>query len=290
MSEPTVLLTGLPRGGTTLACELLNDTGHVVALDEPMDVGSLITRATRPDGSLEPESLWADIERFAAQQRESVVARGVALTNHVDGRVIGAKMSDATAPDGGRARIFERGEVPVRLASTEAFTLAIKHPVAFSALLPILQERFPVVAIVRNPLSVLASWESVRIPAHGGRLGVPDAAAPELAAHLAATEDRMERRLALVRFFFERYETVAPPERVVRYEDIVASGGAALGVAFPAASGLSAPLRSRNAAAVYDREMMRTAGRLLLDEDGPYWRFYDRADVERVLDEAGVRL
>jgi hypothetical protein len=280
-----VLLTGLARGGTTLSCELLNRLPDVRALDEPMDPNRLVQAATREDGrSLDPGSICAGIERFAAEQRRSIIDRGVALTRHVEGRVLGAeKVSDTRGGDGLRMRMATRSEIPVDPPASPGFTLAIKHPVAFTALLPILRERFPVFAIVRNPLSVLASWESVPMHYREGRLGLRTIIAPALAARLDAIEDRTERELALLGWFFETYATALPREHVIRYEDIVATGGAALAPIAPSAAGLRLALRNRNTAAVYDSAHIRRVGPLLLEREGAHWLFYTPEEVREVM-------
>ena len=287
-ASPCLLLTGLPRGGTTMACELLNELADVRALDEPMDVIGTIRAGGEPlNGAL----VCAAIERFADEQRRSILERGVALTKHVGGRVIGAKVSDRRDGDGTgqRVRLVEIGEIPVDAPSSPAFTLAIKHPVAFTALLPVLIERFDVFAIVRNPLSVLASWESVPMAVREGRLGLPASVAPDVARRLDAIEDRLERQFALLTWFYESYARSLPRERVVRYEDMVATGGAALAPVAASAASLKVALASRNAAAVYDRAHMRAAGRLLLERDGAHRLYYSAEDVSGVMVAAGVQ-
>jgi hypothetical protein len=288
--DPCVLLTGLARGGTTLSCELLNRLPDIRALDEPMDPNRLIRDATGDDGrSLDVASIHAGIERFAIEQRRSILDRGVALTRHVDGRVLGAeKVSDSRGEDGLRTRMATRSEIPFDPPTSSSFTLVIKHPVAFTALLPVLLDRFPVFALVRNPLSVLASWESVPMHYREGRLGLRTIIAPELAARLEAVDDRIERQLMLLEWFFEMYATALPPERVIRYEDIVATGGAALAPIAPAAGGLKLPLRSRNTATVYDSAHIREVGPLLLERAGAHWLFYTPEEVKEVMSAAGV--
>ena len=289
VADPCTMLTGLPRGGTTLACELLNRLADVRALDEPMDPNDLLRAATRDDGrSLDAGCILVGIERFAAEQRRAILDRGMARTLHVDGRVLGARLSEDRDGDGLRTAMASRGEIPVDPPASRDFTLVIKHPVAFTALLPILLQRFPVFAIVRNPLAVLASWESVPFPHREGRLGLRPVLAPELARRLEAIEDRLERQLTLLNWFFERYAACLPRERVIRYEDVVATGGAALAPVAPGAGGLRAPLRSRNTAAVYDRAHMGDVGRLLLERDGAYWLFYTPEEIREVMRGAGV--
>jgi hypothetical protein len=289
VADPCTMLTGLPRAGTTLACELLNRLPDVRALDEPMDPNELLRAATRDDGrSLDAECVRAGVERFAAEQRRSILDRGVALTLHVNGRVLGARLSEARDGDGLRTAMARRSETPVAPPASRDFTLVIKHPVAFTALLPVLRERFPVVAIVRNPLSVLASWESVPFPHREGRLGLRPIVAPEVAGRLEAIEDRLERQVVLLNWFFECYAAALPRERVIRYEDVVASGGAALAPIAPGAGGLRVALESRNAASVYDRAHMREVGRRLLAQDGAYRLFYTPEEVAAAMTEAGV--
>jgi hypothetical protein len=284
-----VLLTGLPRGGTTLACELLNRLPDVLALDEPMDPNELIRAAAGEDGGPLDASIVQDgIARFAADQRRAILEHGVALTLHVGGRVLGARVSDERDDQGLRRPMGARSEIAVDVPASLDFTLVIKHPVAFTALLGILVERFDVFAIVRNPLAVLASWESVPFPQREGRLGLCPEIAPQLAARLEEIDDRLERQLTLLDWFLERYAAELPRERVIRYEDIIASGGAALAPIAPSAGELSLPLDSRNSAAVYDREHMREVGQRLMDRDGAYRLFYTPAEVAGVMSAAGA--
>ena len=54
-----------------------------------------------------------------------------------------------------------KGKISIDKELARDFFLVVKQPALFSALLPVLAQRFPCYAIVRNPLSVLASWNSV---------------------------------------------------------------------------------------------------------------------------------
>jgi hypothetical protein len=306
-----VLLTGLPRGGTTVACELLNRLPDVRALDEPMDVIGMIRAAEAADavdagprrpvdqagvdgcetwGPLRSKFVHDEIQSFADRQRSSILERGKAMTKHVDGRVLGAKVSDDRDGKGQvqRLRLAKIGEIAIDRPLTEQFTLAIKHPVAFTALLPILMERFEVFAIVRNPLAVLASWESVPMAVRDGQLGLPSSVAPKISARLGEIEDRLERQLALLEWFYACYAET-PPTSVIRYEDVIAGGGAALAPIAQSAAGLGVQLHTRNTAQVYDRSHMLMAGQLLLDRGGPHGHFYSDREIDEVMTAACAR-
>ena len=76
----TIVLTGIPRSGTTLSCHLLNQLPQCVALLEPMQVPPLI-QAAFPAGCL---SLIADL---FGEQRASLLRSGEAVSCAADGQV-----------------------------------------------------------------------------------------------------------------------------------------------------------------------------------------------------------
>jgi hypothetical protein len=81
----------------------------------------------------------------------------------------------------------------------------------------------------------------------------------------------------------ERFASELPEQNVIRYEDIVDSGGRALAVISPGAEELDEPLSSRNLGELYDRDTMLRLGERLLESDGAYWHFYSREEVEQLL-------
>ncbi|HEX8207648.1 MAG TPA: hypothetical protein VF587_16410 [Solirubrobacteraceae bacterium] len=259
---PDVLLTGPPRSGTTLACELLNLVPETVALDEPMRPAAL-----RGD-------LVTCVERFFEETRATIAERGVAPSKHVGGRVTGARISEPAA-DEGRHSLSSRGEIEVG-RRTGDFTLILKHPALFTGGLPDLVRRFRVFAMVRHPLAVLGSWQSVAMPVGKGRLPGAEKRAPELKRALDAIEDVVDRHVYLLRWCFERYLSVLPRDAIVRYEDVVASGGGALRAIVPGAARLAEPLASRNVAARYGEETIDDLRGRIADPGEPWWRLYDR--------------
>jgi hypothetical protein len=284
----TVLLTGIPRGGTTLACELLNRLADARALDEPMRPGRFIREATRADGTLDHQPIISAIQAFAGEQRRSLLERGVAVSKHVQGSVIGAKVSDDRGADGQRRKLREHGETFLGVPSSPAFTLAIKHPVAFTALLDVLLPVFPVAALVRNPLAIVASWETMPMVVRDGAFGLPPVAAPALAERLAAQPERLDRQVELLAWFYESYREKLPAERVIRYEDVVATGGTALAPVVASARTLDVPLRSRNAATdVYDAGHMAAMAHRLLAREPGQWAPYRHEDIELLLQAIG---
>ena len=277
MHEHDIVLTGLPRSGTTLTCHLLNKLPDAVALHEP--IRGVFRRLRDHD------EIRSEVERFFAGTRESIVTRRVALSKQQDGRVPDNPVGDRRSEAGLRQRAVAKGEVVIDKELGPSFLLAVKHPVAFTALLDTLVRHFPCYAVIRNPVAVLASWNSVDMPVQRGHAPVAEHLDATLKRTLARIDDRLERQIALLGWFCERYATVLPAGAVVRYEDIVSSGGRALRVITPRAEALDETLESRNTNAAYDRQAMRRIGERLLRTDGAFWHFYTRDSVERLLEK-----
>ena len=276
---PLVLLTGAPRSGTTLCCHLLDKVPGVVTLHEPMRVDRFLAAPAAAD-------VQALVERFAARTRASLHERRAAVTKHVGGRIPDNPVSDERDAHGERRRVTTRGEIDIGRDLAPGFTLVVKHPSLFTALLPSLAGRFDVYAIVRNPLAVLASWNSVPFQVRDGRLPVVERLVPGFAAEMARLPDVHARQVHAISVFFDRYAELLPAPRILRYEDVVASHGRCLRAIAPAAASLDEGLRSRNANPSYARESMRALAGRLIESPGGWRRFYGESDVAGLLGAA----
>lgn len=301
VNPANVLLCGPPRSGTTLVCELLNAADNTIALDEPMDywrtwktrhplmkrasvvAGRLRGRSASRTLHIEPAALVGHVERFLESSRRSLLAERSAYSKHVDGRVDAGKILDDRDGTGLRRLVEVRGVVHFDKPLTEDFVLAVKHTSGFTAAIEHLAANFPMFAIVRNPLSTLASWHSVNIPANRGRAPRAEQIDLDLHDRLEATPDVVDRQFILLAWFFDHYVRSLPDASVIPYEEVVATGGRNLAVVSPSAEALSGSLQSRNKASVYDQDLMRALGERLLGTDGPWWRYYSRDSVREVL-------
>ena len=272
-----ILLTGLPRSGTTLSCHLLNSLPDTVALHEPMRVKDFALLSSR-------QEICESIEHFCAEQRQTL---------HIDGRGY-SKQQGATVPTNShetfrvegtlRQAVVSGGNLVVDKALTDDFVLVIKHISAFAAICEDAVKWFPVFALVRNPLAVLASWNSIDFAFRLGHAPAAERLDPGLAARLGAIGDRVERELALLDWFFAQFSRHIPAANIIRYETLVETGGRTLSVVHPAAASLSVPLVNHNANPLYDREGTLRMGERLLQSKGAYWDFYGRTEVETLLE------
>jgi len=273
-SPRNLILTGVPRGGTTLACKLLGQAADSVALSEPMPVHEL-PRA--------PTAAVDVIQAYFDRARERLLASGTAISQQIDGASPDNYFASEPGGIGLRTRQATTGEIRVNKPLTPTFTLTIKHNAAFTALLPWLGPVFDCYAIVRNPLAVLASWHSVDVPVAAGRLPMAERLEPKLTAWLDAEPDVLERQLFLLDWLFAQYAQTLPPERIIQYEQIVASDGQAL----TDATGLAPPpqsLDNRNASPLYDPLAGQRHAERLCQRGGAWRMFYSDAAIMQALD------
>jgi hypothetical protein len=280
MNRQDVVLTGVPRSGTTLSCYLLNKLPNVVALNEPIAPMSM--------AGLETGIVTDRIQEFFSTQRRLILESGIAASMSVNGAIPDNPMGVRDEVSGRRKVIFNGNTTVIDKRLDSNFTLGMKHPAFFTALLEPLGQRFNCVAIVRNPLAVLLSWNSVSVPISEGRTPVGEAFDSGLARLLGAEADRISRQLILLSWFFDRYRRFLPSEKIVRYEEIISSGGKALATVVPAATALDEKLVSKNSNRQYDRMIMDNLAAKLLASPGAYWDFYSRKEVSVVLDEMKV--
>lgn len=275
MRESTILITGTPRSGTTLICHLLNLLQDTVALHEPIR-GAQVRQL---------EQVGDVVERFCTEQRRSILEHKRAPSKQTDGAVPDNSFRTIASEAGRREKVVSRGEIVISKELSSEFVLAIKQPGIFTATLDQLAGRFPVYAIVRNPLATIASWNSVDLVVRSGHFAVAERFDPALRERLAALDDALERQVCLLDWFHAQFWRYLPETAILRYEAIVASGGKALAVMHPGAAALAEPLANRNRSELYDRELMLKIGERLLESDGAYWASYTRGDVESLLAE-----
>ena len=277
MVPRTWLLSGVPRSGTSLCCRLAGDLPDTVALSEPI-------RRKAFGGMETPHGACARIGDFAEQARARILAERRASSVQVDGRLDDNRSASRQTDAGLRRLTGKWGEIAIDKPLSARFTLLIKHNALFAALLPRVAESIPCLALVRNPLSVLASWQTVDLPVHRGRIPAGEELDGDLRRALEREPEVLRRQLIVLDWFFGQFHAHLDPENVIRYEDVVESGGVALFRRLGHASARGVELRSRNDSALYDEVMIDTLLARLLDAGGHWTRFYSGEDCERVAD------
>ena len=284
----TWLLCGIPRSGNGLCCRLADGLPDTVALSQPFDPG-FVLEGTRFGGlPRAPARACERLGEFAGAVRRQILTEGRAPSHQVEGALYDIIMaSGRDALSGLRERRGGWGAVAVDKPLSGAFTLFMSQPAVFSALLPDLAASFPCVALVRNPLSLLASWQTVNLPFQRGRIAGAEPFDPELRRRLDEEPERLRRQLVILEWFFARYAAHLDRRRVLRYEDLIESGGAALFRLLGHGDAEPAALESRNESARYEGDRVDILLDALLESGGSWTRFYRRCDLERAAE--GIR-
>lgn len=228
------------------------------------------------------------IQQFVANTRAQALAQGEVVSRQKDGVVPENPVSYQVSDSGLRQPETTLGLVSVhKQIQNDDFTLVIKHNALFTALLPELHEVFPAYAIVRNPLAVLASWNSVDLPVNGGRVPAGEMYAPELAQLLNDTPGRIERQLHILEWFCQNF-TRYLPNRILRYEDFVidpAVIGRSMSLSSPY-MGRVQTRTSRNDS--YDLVLMEQLYRRLMRFGDAIWAFYSRDQITELMESIRV--
>lgn len=218
----TWLLSGIPRAGTTLCCRLAGELPNLVALAEPLH-GPTLAQANAPAAAADA------IAAFLATVRARILSEALAPTRHRAGQLHDDMVQPRSqAGPGLRQPQSERGEVRIGKRLAADFTLLVKHNALFAALLPILVRRFGCLALIRNPIAVLASWQTVRLPVQRGRVPAGERFDAALRARLDAEPEPLPRQLMVLDWFYAQYRAHLAEDAILRYEDVIASGGRAL--------------------------------------------------------------
>jgi hypothetical protein len=262
------LLTGVPRSGTTLCCYLLGQIPDVVALNESIRIAQIEDVSKSVDFTMD----------FMRHNRRTLLKKGFAVSRATED---GFTDNNFASIEGKRKTLVQKQRVKVDKPLTKDLHLIVKHNAFFTMLMPAFQQNFPLYAIIRNPLSVLGSWNSLDIPVSRGEVRAAAKFAPQLQQSIDKIKDVHDRQLYILNWYFENYLDLKQ-ENIIRYEQVIATNGAALQLVEPkAATHLSVDLNSKNKSNLYNRDTMKMLCERLLNMDNACWQFYDKKQVEK---------
>jgi hypothetical protein len=109
-----------------------------------------------------------------------------------------------------------------------------------------LSKHFECFAIVRNPLSTLASWNSLDwFPLKDWHLPAGEKLDVDLGRHIARIAGVMDRQIHILEWFHDRFRRFLKQSAVIKYEALIESRGRELARFFPVATQLDENLSSK---------------------------------------------
>jgi hypothetical protein len=216
MQRPYLLITGIPRSGTTLAASLVDGLENTLCLNEPPRYYEWAIQCQNRTEFV--ANLIADLEKMRASLQ-------------MGGTVLDYRERNGTVPtnyfdDRGKRRKLDY--VPVsRPGSGAKLLLAVKHNEPLTAVLPELCEldSVQVAAIVRHPIPTILSWQSRDIPLSKGNLSPGYRFWDEATAIRRGAGSAVCIQAKIFELYCGRYWEYRDRIEIIKYEEIVCSPG-----------------------------------------------------------------
>ncbi|UCN00600.1 hypothetical protein LCX93_01405 [Sulfurimonas sp. SWIR-19] len=279
MSYKNVVLTGIPRSGSSLICSLYNNYANSLALLEPINPFSIKTQ-----NSIEAVEYVND---FFFQMRKEIHYSKRFVTHHKENKIISNMLSDTQKESEGlRQKVVQHGYVSLEKELQRDFSLLIKQNAFFTALLPDLVNFFDTYVVVRNPLSVLFSWNSVDLPVYRGHVPAGERFDEALKKKLEITVDRIDRQVIILEWFFRQFLQNIPQSNVLFYEDIVAGKFKTLEKLSYDKNSINAHanMKNKNSNKLYNKELAEVLRKKIFQSSGYYKHFYSDEAIEEVFE------
>lgn len=210
---PELVITGIPRSGTSLLCRVLGDQPDCVIINEPTAIFGPLRNCSRPGWMA---CYYRDLRR--------AVLDGEAVENRVvDGRMV----EDTRLQD-------VRGLHRHRVARSD-FLLGTKNTLAYLSRIPVLRRALPaapIVACVRNPIDSIASWKGsfahlrdgnlARFPAGFVNPAFLSRRQQALLQTITETQSAVQRRALLWAYLADLVIEHLDSLLLLRYEDLTA--------------------------------------------------------------------
>ena len=208
-----VIVTGIPRAGTTLTAALLDALPNSVCLNEPAWHNA--KAAPHAEGFV--QFIAQDFVRLRAMLLAKTPvpdrrgANGEAITNYFSRANDGAMKSEFV-------------DYPlVRSGLRSDFTLAIKHNGPYLAVLPelIASKQFKILAVIREPLAVISSWRRLQLPISRGDMPNAKPYWRELRMLIDTPMPLLEKQVRMYDLMRDRIHQHEADMTVIRYEELI---------------------------------------------------------------------
>lgn len=269
--DNVLLITGLPRSGTTLTAWLMNQAENCVALNEALPVHEWL--------SMNREEITIHLKHLLTENRQKILTEKMAIMKQAGNELPTNSYAGYTNETGLRQSIVSLGQVTVQKELDEHFLLVVKHNAAFAALLPNLCHTYPFLGIIRNPLAVLLSWQTLEIPVKFGKLPMGEGLDTNLKNILMDCTSIPEKQWTILNWFFTQFREWLPPSSVVKYEEVIQSNGRNLSQILQRSFNQHLSLENKNTNPLYPPHHVMELTDMLLDKKGAYLYFYTEQDI-----------
>ncbi len=212
-----LLVSGIPRSGTSLVTNILSKTANTISFSEPRFIQGIKAKSNHADevaGYLSQmiQNLRNDIQtgrpvelrvhKDTAQPLDNYFNR----TREVDGTVLIKNNST-----------YQEVALP-KTRHTDKFV--IKNNLLFTACMESLVKRFDMLFVIRDPIATLGSWNSLDIPVSRGVVKSGMKFSPSL-KKMVDGSSLLERQIQIFDWFCYQYRSLENNACVVQYETLI---------------------------------------------------------------------
>lgn len=221
-----IIITGIPRSGTTLITALIDSMPDTVALNEP--TWQYDWAVAHPDSA----AVFADwlMRDFARTRQHLLKGEPIPERRREDGSAV----TNYYRPDPDRPDLGHTFKVLpfTRPGLTSDFTLAIKHNGLYLGCLRQILDTgaFRAVAILRHPVGVIASWNNVPIPLGEGKMPGAMMYWPQMNKLTGAPIDLLEKQVRMYDLVCHRLHNLRDRLQIITYEELVNHPGWLTGI------------------------------------------------------------
>lgn len=257
-----------------MLCVMLSAVPGFLALNEALKLGHLVSKDQVPPF----------VEDAYVRIRHQVLSTGTAPSRNADGRQV---MNHFARTPGERNLLLKKSDIQIHKNLDENFILGVKHNAIFTlALRELCHLKWPLFAIIRNPLAVLGSWNTLEIPVSAGRMKNLGQLEPELHKEVQAQPDLLRKQVLLLDFYFRQYKNFIAEKNILRYERLCSSPSDEISKIAGSAQVFEVErVENLNQSSIYPRENFPDYFNALSELPDAAWRhFYEEAELLELMD------
>jgi hypothetical protein len=219
--KKNIIITGIPRSGTTLVTALIDSMPDSVALNEPRWQYDWVDK-NKATSAAEDFAKWL-VGDFEVTRQHLIKGIPVQERRMTDGSAV----TNYYRPDPEKKKVGETFSlIPfTRDGLSNNCTLAIKHNGLYlGALKQIIDTgAFTIIAIVRHPLGVISSWNNVPIPLGQGKMPGAILLWDQMRTLTQSNMDLLEKQVRMYDLVCKRLYNLREHIHIVKYEELVAN-------------------------------------------------------------------
>lgn len=213
-----LILTGIPRSGSTLALKLISHAKGYLCLDEPQWLKDINQQSQTMTSVAEGVTNYIGKVRSSIREGKPIeIVYGKESDQLTDNHFIRTKTGKIL-----KNKDFRKKIVPKDYANKK---IIVKSNVLFTACLPsLIEKKFKILVTIRNPVAIIKSWRSLNISVSIGKLGIAEKYNSDV--HLIHQEpELLKRQILLLDWLFKQYLQNKDALHIIKYEQLVNNPG-----------------------------------------------------------------